>query len=179
MTEVIAAVLGALLGVAGALVANIASSRRSERVTMTASLIAEYFSASFLQHRISIGNTTQGVRTGTTTFDEIASGYWYPGTHDAFTGETLSGLNEHQHIEAYIGFIVRIEYLLSVERIYASEIRRVLGMKLVWESYLMAGVVSACEEQTRTAGVEPPDWVRSAKVVQEQIVVHAAERGNA
>ncbi|WP_406631681.1 hypothetical protein [Amycolatopsis sp. WGS_07] len=171
MTAVLAAVLGATLGAIGALVVSRANSRRSERVTMTSALIAEYFSTEFLHHRISIGNTSEKVRNGELSFEEIATGYWYPGAHDTFTGDDFNGLNEHQHIEAYIGFIVRIDYLLDAGRVYATELRGALGMKLMWEDFLLTGLASACLEQTRRANVQPPDWTRSISRVHDEITI--------
>ena len=128
MEETIAAVLGAFIGVAGALFASALLARRTERAAATSAAIAEFFSDSFLQHRISLHSTRQKVKRGEVTVADVAAGFWYPGLGIAyFEGDILGSLNEHQHIEAYLGFVSRLDFL--VRRGWASpvDLERALG----------------------------------------------------
>ena len=84
---------------------------------MTDQFVNEFFSDGFMIHRTSLSASPRKLRAGVTSVEEIACGYWYPGIHyasfDSYRGDQIAGLDEHQHLEAYLGYVVRLEHALS------------------------------------------------------------------
>lgn len=96
--------------------------RRSEQTAVTSDLIDEFFSDRFLAHRIAVSKMWRKVEDEGVPISEIASGYWYPGrVHNSYRGDMHGVLDEHQHLEAYIGYIVRLDEARRLDRI---DIRR-------------------------------------------------------
>jgi ABC-type microcin C transport system permease subunit YejE len=68
-------VIGALITYWG----TIRLERKKEISNITQKFIGEFFSASFLQHRIAVTNMWHSAEDGRTTYASIAEGFWYPG----------------------------------------------------------------------------------------------------
>lgn len=83
------------------------TARRSGQDLVTGNLITEFFSDRFLKHRIIVSKLQCGVENGDADISQIACGYWYPWRPGSYHGDKHGKLDEHQHLEAFIGYIVR------------------------------------------------------------------------
>ena len=173
--ELAAAIVGALLGAIAALVASLYIAREADRRNSTAQVVAEFLSDEFLAHRISVSHTRRKRDAGSVSIEEIARGYWFPGGGNSYQGDTYRDMNEHQHIEAYIGFLIRVEYLATRRRLNVPELSAVIGMTLQYHMQIMRQVAAEARRQAEEADVKVPTWIGAAEFV-DQCVVQPAFR---
>jgi hypothetical protein len=171
MTEIASATLGALLGGLAGLLASLWTARQSQRAALTQSLLAEFLSASFLQHRISMEGTWRRLMAGSVTASALAGGFWYPGDPNYYSGETLGSLNEHQHLEAYIGFILKVDHAVTRKQADRSDLALALSGGMVWHRYLVMEVADETTRQANAAGVPVPPWASAARRVFDRLGV--------
>ena len=112
----IAPVLSGLLSAAvvAPLTARLAwlNERKKRRLDLTSKFIDEFYSDAFLHHRVAFARLRRKVADGNVTMAEVAAGFWYPGGSNAYQGENYGGsLNEHQHLEAVLGYVKRSQAL--------------------------------------------------------------------
>ena len=108
--------------------------------------------------------------SGQVSADEIAGGFWYPGRDSYYIGDTFGDLNAHQHLTAYIGFIVRLAHEANHRRLDREEINAALGMQLVWHFPLLQDVARAAKDQAAEVGVPTPTWVASVAEIDRRIL---------
>ncbi|WP_280425946.1 hypothetical protein [Nocardia carnea] len=173
MQEFLVAVVGSFFGALGGFLANLAIARRAERRNITGSLLAEFLSDSFLPHRIAVASLWRRVNEGTVNAEEVAAGFWYPGTGAYYTGELYGSLNEHQHLTAYIAYIVRLSDALDRGQLDRKTIRATLGMHLLWADSLLQQVSQAAGRQAQRHNVPIPSWIGAADRVHQELVVSA------
>lgn len=164
MTEILAAIVGALLGGLVALIASFSLGRKQERNATTHTLIAEFMSDAFLEHRISVYDTLKHIEDGTTTYDDLAGGYWYRG-QPSYSGVLRGALNEHQHLEAYKGFLVKLDFAIRAKRVNVDELANALGSGMVWHREVILGLADATESQASAANAAVPRWVEAVRRV--------------
>ena len=161
--------LGAFVGAGLAFVLALLKSKHDKRKEISLSLIDEYYSTDFLKHRISVDSLRKRVKSGETTIEQIACGFWYPGESSYFEGEVSDGLNEHQHLEAYLGYIVRVSHADENGFLDSRLLRAALSTSYDWE----AGFIWSIAENTRkqvlahAGGSKVPVWVRAAEHAKE------------
>lgn len=172
MSQIATAALGAVLGGLAGLLSGFWTARYSQRAAITHSLLSEFLSAPFLQHRISIAITRRRLLAGSVTAAELAGGFWYPGNATYYAGEMIGSLNEHQHLEAYVGFLIRLDHALSRKRASRSDLSNALSGGMVWHRFLVAEVADETERQAIAAGVPVPPWVPAARRAFSQLGVH-------
>lgn len=73
-------------------------------------------------------------------------------------------MNEHQHIEAYIGFLIRVEYLASRRRLNVPELSAVVGMIMQYHMQIMRQIAVEARRQAEAAGVKVPTWIQCSRV---------------
>ncbi|MEH6376239.1 hypothetical protein V7793_18205 [Streptomyces sp. KLMMK] len=180
MTEFAAALLGALVGaIAGAYAsyrASVVLTRDADKQTVTDRMVDEFFSDGFLRHRIAIDELSTKVRSHQVDVYSVASGFLSPAEPNYYRGpDPRPGeLNEHQHLEAYIGYIVRLARALTHGRLDHRSARTALGMHLQWHDRLLQDVANAAEELARKGGLLIPNWTESAREVGRHLVIPAA-----
>jgi hypothetical protein len=145
--------------------------RRSEQAAVTSNLIDEFFSDRFLAHRIAVSKMRRKVEDEGVPISEIAYGYWYPGpARDSYHGDLHGVFDEHQHLEAYIGYIVRLNEALRLDRIDKGRARDALGMHLLWHYPLLDQVARETVRQAKAANARIPSWTSAAEAVRQAIV---------
>jgi hypothetical protein len=171
MAEAIAAVLGAILGAIGAIYVSARTAKRTEQASATANAIAEFFSDGFLRHRVSVHRTRQKYLRGEVQISEIAAGFWYPGPgSDYFEGENDDQFNEHQHLESYLGYISRIDFLLRRGWAAANDLERALSSKLVWTDEFLCELAVETARQAEAANAPRPQWVDGVHNVSQRVI---------
>jgi hypothetical protein len=175
MHDIAVAAASAFFGALAAFLASLRLARLSERRTVTDQFVNEFYSDGFMIHRTSLSTSRRKLRAGAAKVEEIACGYWYPGSHEAsyasYRGEDIAGLDEHQHIEAYLGYVVRLEYAMSRGLVDARHIRSTLGLGLLWHTGFLMDVAATAVQQAQEYGAPPPDWARAVRVVHEQVAL--------
>ncbi|MEG8182106.1 hypothetical protein GZH49_26765 [Nocardia terpenica] len=173
MQPFLIAAVGSFFGAMGGFLANLALARRAERQSMTSLLMAEFLSDGFLAHRIAVDGLWRRVKAGEVNVDDIAAGFWYPGMATYYTGEQYGILSEHQHLEAYIAYIVRLGDALDRHRLDRRVIRAALGMHLLWADALLQQVAGATARQAQQNNVPTPAWTTAAARVHDHLTVSA------
>ena len=138
--------VGAVLGLA----TSWYLARRAERRESTMKIVTEFFSDEFLAHRISVSRTRRKRDADEVSIDDLARGYWFPGGGNSYQGELYKDMNEHQHVEAYIGFLIRIHYLATRGRLDVRELSAAIGMPLKYHMPLLCQIASASRRQAPT-----------------------------
>jgi hypothetical protein len=149
-------------------------SRQSRRATATSDLIALFFSDAFLAHRISVSGLWHKFKNGEVLAEDIAGGFWFPGISPHYIGDVYGTLNTHQHLTAYINFIIRLDHEMTHRRLHRSEIRRAFGMHLLFADALVIQVAHATAAQAERHNVPAPAWTAAAQRVHDTLVVSAA-----
>lgn len=168
------AAVGSFFGALGGFLANMVLAGRINRRDTTSRMISEFLSDSFLVHRISMDDTWQRMKAGDISADDVAGGFWYPGTPTYYTGEIYGDLNAHQHLEAYIGYIVRLADALDHRRLNRGETRAALGMHLLWADALLQQTARTAARQAEVHNVPIPSWTKAAGRVHDLLTVSGA-----
>ena len=157
--------LGAFVGAGFAFFLAFLKSKTDKRKEISLSLVDEYYSTDFLKHRIAVDMPRMRVNSNETTIDRIACGFWYPGKQDYFKGEVTDGLNEHQHLEAYLGFIVRVSHANNNGLLDPILLRSALSTSYDWEAGFVWSVAAKTREQVQAhgGGTKIPVWVTAAE----------------
>lgn len=95
------------------------------------------------------------------------------GGGNSYQGELYKDMNEHQHVEAYIGFLIRIHYLATRGRLDVRELSAAIGMPLKYHMPLLCQIASASRRQAQQAGKKIPNWTDAAGFVERVIVAPA------
>lgn len=155
-------------------------SRSEKRRDTSIEFINEYFSTDFLVHRISVGELRRKVKLGTTAVDDVAGGFWYPGSKNYYKGDVTDGLNEHQHLEAYFGFLVRIWHsdkngLLDVDLLQSA-----LSTSYDWEKKFVSKVAATTRTRIENHAGDKvvPAWVYAVERANKILGGVASNRAN-
>lgn len=168
VSEVINPLLGAFFGALFALLGSLFLSSKKYKKDTTQDFMNEFFSRDFLSHRIAISNLREKVINGDVLLSNIAAGYWYPGLHEEYSGETYDGLTEHQHLEAYFGFVVRLSHANSRGQIDKQTIRSALRTSYLWHADFSTCLADEAEGQVRRADIEDaPVWIEAVRQVND------------
>jgi hypothetical protein len=161
--------LGAFVGAGFAFLLAFLKSRSDKRKETSLSLVDEYYSTDFLKHRIAVNMLRTRVGFGEIAIDKIAWGFWYPGKSDYFKGDVTDGLNEHQHLTAYLGFIVRVSHANRNGLLDPVLLRSALSTSYDWESGFVWSVAAKTREQVLAhgGGAKVPIWVTAAEDAKE------------
>jgi hypothetical protein len=143
-------------------------------------LVDEYYSTDFLKHRIAVDMLRRRVTSletpiekaliEKTTIDDIAYGFWYPGQDDYYKGEVTDGLNEHQHLTAYLGFIIRMSHGEMNGLLEPDLLRSALSTSYNWEAGFVLSLAEKAREQVNAYGKESaeiPVWITAVERVKE------------
>jgi S1-C subfamily serine protease len=143
----------------------------SEQKTVTSELITDFFSDTFMAHRIAVSELRRKVESGSPPIAEIACGYWYPGRLDnLYRGEKFGDLDEHQHLEAYTGYVVRLAEALRLQRLDVERVRAAIGMSMLWHIPFINEIANETERQAVEAGAPIPAWTAAVKEVHKAFV---------
>lgn len=148
----IGAFIGGLIGALIPLWFTLRLHNRSERRRLTLSFVNEHLSPSMLRHIVVLGEVRRRIQREEITIDEVAAGFWYPGTGVYYTGPVVDGFNEHQHIEAIIRLINRMAYLVRAGQIDPIELRAALREKHRWTASLLHPVAVGAARIARESG---------------------------
>jgi hypothetical protein len=149
----------------------------SEQRTITSELITDFFSDRFLAHRIAVSKLRRKVEDGSPPIAEIACGYWYPGQFaNIYRGEKLGDLDEHQHLEAYIGYVVRLAEALRLQHLDVVRGRAAIGMNLLWHIPFLIEIANETAQQAHAASARIPAWTAAVNEVHEALVVPYLQR---
>lgn len=172
LLDAIGPLTGAAAGAVGGFRASLCMAQRTDRRTITDQLVAEFFSDDFLSHRVAVHELWTRVKAGQVSIASVAGGFWSPGRDHYYTGPRRGALNLHQHLEAYIGYIVRLAHALEAKRLDRDSARAALGMHLQWHDTLVQKLEVEVAEQAKKPPhpVVVPDWTRSAAVVRAELV---------
>ena len=108
--------------------------RRRARRDSTQKLIDEFYSEDFLRHRIALGLLRDEGRGNGDWYYDLAGGYFYPGHSEAKRGAANpeSGLDGHQHLEFFLGYIRRLGHAIDTHQVNEEAILRALGSSFIW-----------------------------------------------
>jgi len=166
IAEVVGPLVGAFFGALFALLGSMILSHRKSKKDTTQDFINEFFSRSFLSHRVAISNLREKVISGDVLLSDVAAGYWYPGVTGEYSGENYDGLTEHQHLEAYYGFVVRLSHAYSRGQIDKQAIRSALRTSYLWHADFSTCVADEAEGQVRRARIDDaPVWIEAVRQV--------------
>ncbi|GAA3063544.1 hypothetical protein [Streptomyces glomeratus] len=172
LTALAASIAGGATGAFGGTFGALQLAKRTDRRTVTDQLVAEFFSADFLKHRIAVHELRTAVDSQAVSVASVAGGFWDPGRPDYYTGPPVEPgeLNQHQHLEAYIGYIVRLARALEGRRLDQDSARAALGMHLSWHDRIVQRVASVTAQQAREHPSVVPDWTLKAELVHLKLV---------
>ncbi len=142
-------------------------SRKARRDT-TRAFIEEFFSTDFLQHRIAVGKILKALRDGKTTDEEVAIGFFYPGRSDAYTGSfnSASGLNEHQHLEIFLGYVRRLSHAIKQGWVDEGAVCSGIGSSFIWHRPLLKQLADTIKRLVPlTKGAVMPETVKAIDTV--------------
>ena len=152
--------------------------RKRARREATQGVIDEFFSSSFLKHRIAVSQLREKVINGEVSIDSIAGGYWYPGKINSYGGEMHGEFNEHQHLEAYKGFLVRLASSDAERLLDRKAIRTALKTSYFWHADLVNHVANRVRKQVKDSAIaELPGWVSSVDRVNKIMDYNWAKKG--
>ncbi|WP_194833567.1 hypothetical protein [Nocardia sp. XZ_19_369] len=171
MQGFLVAALGAFVGGLAGFLSSLLLTRQERRATITSELMATFFSDAFLAHRISISDLWYKFRAGEVAAEDIAGGFWFPGVSPHYIGDTFGTLNTHQHLTAYIGFIVRLDHEMTHRRLHRDEIRSAFGMQLHYADELLTRVAQATAAQAERHNALAPAWIEAVQRVHDALVV--------
>jgi hypothetical protein len=179
VTAIVSTLLGPLLGGLAGLLVSLWTTRQSHRMALTQALLAEFLSAPFLQHRIAIESTQRKWRDGAVTASTLAGGFWCPGQASYYAGDISGSFNEHQHLEVYLEFLIKVDHALTRKLADRSDLAASLSGEILWEEDLVRAVAEETKRQAADAGLPAPRWVGAAERVFRQLnVPHRAELGS-
>jgi hypothetical protein len=144
----------------------------SDQKVITSELITEFFSDTFLAHRIAVSQMREKVEGGSPTIADVACGYWYPGRFtNIYRGEKFRDLDEHQHLEAYIGYVVRLAEALRLQHLDVVRGQAAIGMHLLWHIPFLMEIASETAQQAQAANARIPAWTVAVREVYEALVI--------
>jgi hypothetical protein len=79
----------------------------------------------------------------------------------SYRGDETAGLDEHQHLEAYLGFVVRLEHAMSRGLVDKRHIRSTLALGLLWHTGFLVDIAAATVRQAEENDAHTPDWARA------------------
>ncbi len=167
-TQIVAAFFGAIFAFAFARWKQ----RSDRRQDSTLRFIDEYFSSTFLAHRAAVHQLREKHEARLLSIESIAAGFWYPGLPGrCHAGEKLGDLNEHQHLRAYLGFLIRLSHAHRRGLLDVPLARSALSSAYDWE----AGFIRQVAEETRRQAVDgkarPPTWLDCVEEIRQ--ILHA------
>ncbi|MCI0387674.1 MAG: hypothetical protein MOB07_02735 [Acidobacteria bacterium] len=163
---ILPSICGAFFGALLALLATMWRESKKQRNETTKGFIDEFFSTSFLRHRIAVSTLRRKVLSGTVSIESIASGFWYPGSKDSYTGEQVGDFNEHQHLTAYLNFLTRLAHAHSRKQINVSTIKAALESPYIWHGDLTSAVAEEIRKQVSSVdGAILPNAVIAVEAV--------------
>jgi hypothetical protein len=153
---------GAFFGATFALLASWLQQRRNERQEMTMAFVNEFFSEAFLQHRIAVSGLRRKIIHGQVVIEDVAKGYWYPGREGAYTGVQIGNFNEHQHLEFFLGFLIRLSHAYKKGQINTEEVVSALRTSYLWHGELVTKLAEVAQQQiAQHTDAEMPIWVEA------------------
>ena len=122
---------------------------RRRRSDVTKEFIDEFLSSNFLRHRIGIAKLRRKLLNQDVQISEVARGFWYPGGKGVYEGEVSQqdGFNEHQHLEAYLGFLVRLRHAVKIKQVNKPDIKSALETSYVWHADLTNALAAEIRRQ--------------------------------
>ncbi len=164
------AAFGAFFGAFLALMATLWREGRERKRATTEAIINEFFSASFLQHRTAVSGLRRKVLAGKVSIESIASGFWYPGLDNSYSGDIIGEFNEHQHLTIYFGFLVRLAYAKKSRQIDTTVVAPTIRTLYFWHGDLISAVALEVRSQVKTSpGAELPAWVQAVDEVNSML----------
>ena len=104
--------------------------------------------------------------SGQVAIEDVAKGYWYHGIDKAYAGEIFGAFNEHQHLEFFLGFLVRLAHAHKRKQINAEEVSFAFRASYLWHGVLVTKLATTVEHQvSRQPGAEVPVWVEAVLTV--------------
>lgn len=173
MTEFTTALFGSFAGAFAGFLASWTLARQTDRRAVTDQLVAEFMSAGFLSHRIAVSKLRRSVQSGEVDINAIAAGFWFPGRSNHYTGEFYGELNIHQHLTAYIGYLVRLAHAHRSGRLDRNSARAALGTYLLWNDTFIKQISEAVIHQAQESGAIVPPWTNDARHLHINLVVPA------
>lgn len=161
LKDVIIPLASGLGGVILAIVPTSWFQRRSIRWSTTDSLIQEFYSPSFLQHRASLWATKVKVMNGLVPIRDIAKGFWY--TSDAmsspYDGDLIYDFTEHEHITIMMGYYIRMSHLMTIGRIDKKHLKLALSAEYHWHADVLTGICIETEREFKARSETLPSFV--------------------
>jgi hypothetical protein len=146
----------------------------ARQVARAQDLLDEFYSSSFLQHRIVVSQVRQKVLTGKVDIDFLTRGFIIlqnnaeDGDPDAYyAGETVGSLNEHQHLSAYLGYVVRLAGAVEFGVADSRMVSTLLRSQYYWHASLLSHMVDSAVRRLEAETVVPhrPGWIHAVKVL--------------
>ncbi|WP_116080196.1 MULTISPECIES: hypothetical protein [Rhodopseudomonas] len=159
----ISALVAALIGaMTSSIIAILHQRAVLRRVTMQ-EIIDDFLRPEFLVHRAVVSSLSRKVRRRDVEISEIARGYWYPGPKDgkrSYQGDKIDSLNEHQHLEIFIGYISRLAHRIRTEKVDRLQLRQRLRSAYRYHGPFMNSLAKEVRRQMMLDGeTEIPSWV--------------------
>ena len=128
---------------------------RKARRDATRDFIEEFFSTAFLVHRAKIGAISWSIREKRITGEEVARGFIFPSEPEAYVGpeDDKTGLNEHQHLEVFLGYVRRLAHALDHGWVLPLSIHSGLSGSMQWHRELLEALVSGISVIAKSRGV--------------------------
>jgi hypothetical protein len=174
---VVSSTISAFAGASFAFALAAWHSQRTERHRYTQSLVDEYFSQGFQKHRIAINELSELIRKGEASVEALAGGFWYPGSTARWEGPVSHGLTQHEHLEAFLNFIIRVHVADQLRRLDRQLVKQAISTSYEWEAGLVEELAHEARKQVEAAGrvVRLPAWVTAVEHLKPWLAGHRSD----
>lgn len=153
----------------------------ARKVARAQDLLDEFYSSSFLQHRIVVSRIRQRVLFGQVDVEFLTRGFIIlrndeqDGDPDAYyEGETVGSLNEHQHLSAYLGYVVRLAGAVEFEVADRKMVSTLLRSQYFWHAKLLNQMTECATARLEKDAAAPdrPGWIHAVRVLNDLFEYH-------
>jgi hypothetical protein len=142
----------------------------ARQVARAQDLLDEFYSSNFLQHRIAVSQVRNKVLRGEINIDFLTRGFIIlkDNEEDGDTtkhheGETIGDFDEHNHLTAYLGYVVRLAGAVEFGVADRRMVITLLRSQYYWHAILLNKMVQSAVSQLADAAEVPhrPVWIHA------------------
>jgi hypothetical protein len=171
-SDFLSSVVGAFCGALAAWLLGRQQASHDRRALFTEQIIQEFQSPSSFSHLVVASMVQETLADHTAhpkiaeglTWENLASGYWNPGSSPYYKGPEIEGFTVHQHVEITKRFLVRISTGIEKGMLDRERIKGALFEPIEWLDKLYEPLSRHVEEQVRLAQAnnelaDIPNWI--------------------
>jgi hypothetical protein len=149
----------------------------SEKIRITNDFINEFFSKEFIAHRAALWDLDNKTKNEKVSIECISNGFIFPINFPVYIGPDSQGLNYHQHLTFYFGFLERLGHAIEKDKLNTDEIVSALKFETSWHSDLVNKVVKCCNDKSAGTNGMTPSFCKQAERVLKKLELYESEPG--